>query len=98
MVGLIHGEHADRECAYPSRHPPAQPRDSAVLAHGESLAVLQDAAGKLAGSGDPGLADDREAHLHEGPSSAQPCKPRGRIAQIVLARKVDAQHDQLLGC
>jgi hypothetical protein len=54
-------------------------------------------AGKLAGCGDPGLADDREAHLYDGPGSTQPRKPHGRIAQIVLARKIDArQWHQLL--
>src|SRR5262249_23651692 len=41
MVRLVHGEHADRDRAYPTRHPPAQTSNLAVLAHRERLAVLQ---------------------------------------------------------
>src|SRR6266436_5719561 len=51
MVWLVHGQHADRERAYPPWHPPAQAGNSAVLAHRERLAVLQNAAGQIAGCG-----------------------------------------------
>src|SRR6266436_8955991 len=94
MVWLIHGQHADRERAYPPWHPPAQAGNSAVLAHRERLAVLQNAAGQIAGCGDPGLANDREAHLDDWPGRAEPFDPSGRIAEIVLAGEVDGQrHD-----
>jgi len=71
--------------ARPSRHPPAQAGRLAVLAHDERLAVLEDAVGKLAGCGDPGPADDWEAHLHNRSGGSQPGEVRGGIAQIILA-------------
>ena len=71
MVWLVHGQHTDRERAYPPRHPPAQTGNPAVLAHRKRLAVLQDATGQIAGCGDPGPTDDREAHFHHGAGSPQ---------------------------
>src|SRR5215204_2585168 len=40
MVWLVHGQHADCERAYRSRHPPAHTGNLAVLAHRKRLIVL----------------------------------------------------------
>jgi hypothetical protein len=73
---------ADRECADPSRHRPAQTGDPAVLAHREGLAVLRNAAGQLAGRRDLSSTDDWETHLHDRAGSSKFCKRFGRIADI----------------
>src|SRR5687767_7811176 len=92
MVGLVHGQHADCECAYPPWHPPAQTSDCAILTHREGVAVLQNMGGQIAGCGDPGPSNDREAHLDQGTSCSQHPEPCGRIAQILLATEIKPQH------
>src|SRR5215216_2739609 len=92
MVWLVHGQHANRECAYPAWHPPAQTGNFAVLAHCKGLTVLQNVARQVAGCGDPGPPYDREAHLHHGARCSQLGEPCGWIAQIVLACEIDMQH------
>jgi hypothetical protein len=60
MVWLVHGQHANRERAYPPWHPPAQTGKFAVLAHRKCLAVLENVAGQIAGCSDPGPPRDAD--------------------------------------
>src|SRR5262245_27605890 len=96
MIGFVHRQHTDREGTYPARHPPAQAGGSAVLAHRKAGTVLENAAGELAGCGDPGFANDRKAHPYDRTGCSEGLEPGGGIAQVVLTPEIHAQHDHVL--
>ena len=73
VVRLVGRQHVAGERADDARHPPACAGERPiVLAKGERIARLEHAARGVFGRGDPGLADDREAHLDDWTGRAEP--------------------------